>query len=81
MKEEFAQALSETSFSTPRCTILRNYDFQPYTTPGHIREGLLLQLTNPVRFQQSVEKVPQTAQIVEVGHKRWISKFADEVRR
>jgi acyl transferase domain-containing protein len=40
-----------------------------------------MQLTNPVHFQHSIEKIPQAAQMIEVGHKRWISTFAEEVRR
>lgn len=42
----------------PLCKILRNYDCKVYENEQDIREGLLLQLTNPVRFAESVEKVP-----------------------
>lgn len=40
----------------------------------------MLQLTSAVRFGESVEKVPLSTQVIEVGHRAWISKFAEEVR-
>jgi [acyl-carrier-protein] S-malonyltransferase len=57
MKEEFNDILQKVNFDTPVCKIIRNYDCKIYSSAKDIREGLLLQLTNPVLFYQSIKTV------------------------
>ena len=56
-KDELAQAISETQFSTPVCPIYQNVDAQPHTNPDEIRENLVTQLNSPVRWTQSVRNM------------------------
>ena len=56
-KDELAQAISKTQFSTPVCPIYQNVDAQPHTNPDEIRENLVTQLNSPVRWTQSVRNM------------------------
>ena len=56
-KDELAQAISGTQFSTPVCPIYQNVDAQPHTNPDEIRENLVTQLNSPVRWTQSVRNM------------------------
>lgn len=54
---EFAEAVERMSFSTPRCPIYQNVDALPTTDPVRIKANLISQLTSPVRWTQSVERM------------------------
>ena len=56
-RQSLAQAISQTAFRTPHCPIYQNVDAQPYTDPEKIQQNLILQLTSPVRWSQSVERM------------------------
>ncbi len=56
-KDELAQAISGTQFSTPVCPIYQNVDALPHTNPDEIRENLVTQLNSPVRWTQSVRNM------------------------
>ena len=58
-EEELAGAIEKCSFSAPNCPIYQNVSGQAETDPQRIRENLLLQLTSPVRWTQSVERMIQ----------------------
>lgn len=51
---ELAAAIEKAEFRTPRCPIYQNVDARPYTDPASIKANLLKQLTNPVRWTQTV---------------------------
>lgn len=53
-REELQQAIEQTEFHTPRCPIYQNVDALPHTDPAEIKANLIAQLTNPVRWTQSV---------------------------
>ena len=53
-REELAAAIEATAFSVPRCPVYQNVSAAPETDPETIRRNLLLQLTSPVRWTQSV---------------------------
>ena len=53
-REKLAQAIKATAFSTPSCPVYQNVSASPETDPAVIRHNLLLQLTSPVRWTQSV---------------------------
>ena len=52
-----AQAIAQTEFSSPRCPIYQNVDAQPHTDPQTIKSNLIAQLTQPVRWAQSVQRM------------------------
>ena len=56
-REELAQAITSTTFTTPRCPIYQNVDAMPHTCPKEIRENLVAQLTSPVRWTASIKKM------------------------
>ena len=68
-RKELAEAIEATAFHTPRCPIYQNVDALPHTDPDEIRRNLLMQLTSPVRWTQTVKNmVADGAQVfVEVG--------------
>lgn len=51
---ELAAAIEKAEFKTPRCPIYQNVDAKPYTDPETIKKNLLAQLTDPVRWTQTV---------------------------
>lgn len=56
-RQELAAAIDSTVFSKPICPIYQNVDAQPHTCPDEIKNNLILQLTAPVRWRQSVENM------------------------
>lgn len=55
--EELKTAILETEFHTPVCPIYQNVDAMAHTNPQQIRQNLLLQLTSPVFWTQSVRNM------------------------
>ncbi len=51
---ELEQAINSTSFSKPVCPVFQNVNSQPSADPEIIKSNLILQLTSPVRWTQSV---------------------------
>lgn len=55
--EELSDAIRHTEFRTPFCPIYQNVNAYPQTDPEQIRENLLLQLTAPVRWTQTIKNM------------------------
>ena len=55
--EDLGKAIEATTFHTPICPIYQNVCALPQTDPEVIRKNLLMQLTSPVRWTQSVNKM------------------------
>lgn len=56
-RQELASAIEKADFQTPCCPIYQNVDALPHTDPAEIRRNLLMQLTSPVRWTQTVENM------------------------
>jgi [acyl-carrier-protein] S-malonyltransferase len=54
---EFAEAVARMTFNAPRCFVYQNVDAQPATDPARIKANLIAQLTSPVRWTQSIERM------------------------
>ncbi len=54
---EFAEAVDRMPFSAPRCPVYQNVDAKPTTDPTQLKANLIAQLTSPVRWTQSVERM------------------------
>ncbi|MBP9998924.1 MAG: ACP S-malonyltransferase [Bacteroidales bacterium] len=54
---ELAKAIENTSIKEPFCPIYQNFSALPETDPERIKENLLLQLTNPVKWTQTVKNM------------------------
>ncbi len=53
-RKQLAEAIEATTFHTPICPIYQNVDARPHTDTDDIKQNLLLQLTSPVRWTDSV---------------------------
>ncbi|MFA7115993.1 MAG: ACP S-malonyltransferase [Bacteroidales bacterium] len=53
-RKELASAIETTEISKPICPIYQNVDGLPHTDPKEIKDNLLMQLTSPVRWTQTV---------------------------
>ncbi|PHS07383.1 MAG: [acyl-carrier-protein] S-malonyltransferase [Kordia sp.] len=56
-REELAAAIENTTFSTPSCPIYQNVTASAMTDPEEIKKNLILQLTAPVKWAQSIQKM------------------------
>ncbi len=55
--QELAEAIDQVTFNTPTCAVVQNVDAQPQTEVETIKANLIAQLTAPVRWTQSVQKM------------------------
>lgn len=55
--EELKQAIMDTEFHEPICPIYQNTNAYPQTDPEAIRQNLVLQLTSPVRWTQTIKNM------------------------
>lgn len=64
-----AEAIEQTKITTPICPIYQNVDAQPHTSVDEIKNNLLIQLTNPVKWMQSVRmmKIDGATEFYEIG--------------
>ena len=56
-RTELAKAIEATPFQSPRCPIYQNVTALPTTDPEEIKANLLKQLTSPVRWTQTVQRM------------------------
>lgn len=68
-KDELQEAIKDTHFHNPICPIYQNVDAHPYIDPGMIKQNLINQLTSPVRWTQTIQKMVQNGatHFTEVG--------------
>jgi len=68
-REELEQAIANTHFGNPTCPVYQNVDAHPYIEPALIKENLINQLTAPVRWTQTVQKMAENGatHFTEVG--------------
>lgn len=68
-RAELAKAIEATAFHTPECPIYQNVDALPHTDPEEIKKNLLMQLTSPVRWTQTVRNMAAdgATSFIEVG--------------
>ena len=56
-RAEFAQAVEATPFNVPHCPVYQNVNAQAVQEPDLLKTNLIAQLTAPVRWTQSVERM------------------------
>jgi [acyl-carrier-protein] S-malonyltransferase len=68
-KEELEAAIKATTFNTPTCPVYQNVTASGVTNPEEIKKNLIEQLTAPVRWTQTVQKMVAdgATSFVEVG--------------
>ncbi|MDP2089041.1 MAG: ACP S-malonyltransferase [Flavobacteriaceae bacterium] len=67
--EELAKAIENTTFHNPICPIYQNVTAYAVTNPDEIKKNLIIQLTAPVRWTQSVQQMiaDGATEFIEVG--------------
>lgn len=56
-REELAEAIAATNFSKPVCPVYQNVPATAVTNPEEIKANLIIQLTAPVKWTQSVQNM------------------------
>lgn len=56
-REVLAQAIQNTTFKKPNCPVYQNVTAKGETSPEQIKQNLILQLTAPVKWTQSVKQM------------------------
>ncbi len=82
-REKLAKAIESTAFKTPICPIYQNVDAQPTMDPLIIKENLLLQLTAPVRWTQTMENMSARglSEVIEVGPGKVLQGLFKKINR
>jgi len=80
-RKELELAIMDTKFSTPMCPIYQNVNAQPSSDIDTIKKNLVAQLTAPVRWAQSVEKMVAdgATEFIECGPGRVLSGLVKKV--
>jgi [acyl-carrier-protein] S-malonyltransferase len=68
-REELAAAIEATEFSKPTCAVYQNVVAKAVTNPDEIKKNLMIQLTAPVRWTQSIQAMIADGgtEFIEVG--------------
>ncbi|MFV8341685.1 ACP S-malonyltransferase [Flavobacterium sp. XS2P39] len=56
-REELAAAIEATTFAVPICPVYQNVTANAVSDPGEIKKNLIIQLTAPVKWTQSVQQM------------------------
>ncbi len=84
-RQELEEAIRRAKFTTPRCPVYQNATAMPVTMPEEIMSNLIAQLTSPVLWRQTVERMVAdgATQFIEAGPgsvlQGLIKKIAPEV--
>jgi len=54
---ELSQAIESTTFNKPICPVYQNVNASPETEPASIKKNLIAQLTAPVRWTQTIQRM------------------------
>lgn len=82
-RQELAEAIAATEFSTPVCPVYQNVDARPHTDPEEIKQNLIAQLTAPVCWTQSVQNMiaDGATEFISVGPGSVLSGLISKISR
>lgn len=82
-RAELAEAIERTQFNAPICPVYQNVDAKPHTDPTEIKSNLLVQLTAPVRWTQSVQNMVAdgATEFVELGPGKVLQGLVSKISR
>jgi [acyl-carrier-protein] S-malonyltransferase len=68
-REELAAAIENTNFNQPICPVYQNVTASAISNPDEIKKNLVLQLTAPVRWTQTMQQMlaDGATEVIEVG--------------
>lgn len=56
-QEDLANAIEKTNFNNANSDVYQNYDAKPYIDSSLIKQNLILQLTSPVKWTQTIQNM------------------------
>lgn len=67
--ERLREALNKVEFNTPRCPVYSNYTAVADTNPDNLKDNLLQQLVNPVKWTQIIRNMAErgVTEFIEIG--------------
>ncbi len=79
--ERLSEALERTTFQRPWAPVVSNVTASPLSDPAEIKAALIKQLSSPVRWVESVEKMASAgaAQMIEIGPKAVVSGLVKRI--
>tara|TARA_X000000950_G_scaffold5324_1_gene5492 strand:+ start:1915 stop:2808 length:894 start_codon:yes stop_codon:yes gene_type:complete len=82
-KKELEDAIHKTIFSAPICPIYQNVNGLPFSSEEEIKNNLILQLTSPVKWTQSVDKMIKdgASEFIEVGPGKVLQGLVRKINR
>lgn len=82
-REELAKAIENATFNQPTCPIYQNVSTKAETDPEVVRKNLILQLTAPVKWTQSVQNMiaDGATEFIEVGPGRALQGMVKKIDR
>jgi len=82
-REELAAAIESTEFKVPSCPIYQNVTTTAVSDAEEIKKNLILQLTAPVKWTQSVQQMVQdgATSFVEVGPGKVLQGLVKKIHR
>ena len=82
-KKELEDAINKTLFSNPICPIYQNVSGLALSTENKIKENLISQLTSPVRWTQSIQKMINdgASKFIEVGPGKVLQGLVRKINR
>jgi [acyl-carrier-protein] S-malonyltransferase len=80
-REELAAAIEATTFSTPICPVYQNVTASAVSDPNQIKKNLIIQLTSPVKWTQSVKQMIQDGAtlFIEVGPGKVLTGLVNKI--
>ena len=82
-KKELSSAINQTVFNQPSCPIYQNVNGRPELSVEKIKETLIAQLTSPVKWTQSVNKMIQDGcnNFIEIGPGKVLQGLVKKINR
>ena len=82
-KDELSKAIKETSFNSPICPIYQNVNGKPEYLVDNIKTSLISQLTFPVKWTQSVNKMIEDGcqDFIEIGPGKVLQGLIKKINR
>lgn len=82
-REELAQAIENTHFSNPTCPVYQNVTASAVSEAAEIKKNLIIQLTAPVKWTQSVQQMIEdgATEFIEVGPGNVLQGLVKKINR
>jgi [acyl-carrier-protein] S-malonyltransferase len=82
-REELAAAIEATHFSTPICPVYQNVTATSVLYPSEIKKNLIIQLTAPVKWTQSVQQMiaDGATSFTEVGPGKVLAGLVNKINK